>query len=201
MFVLKVTRAPCRERFYIRVKCLSRTTGSVSTPKSLAGIPRLRSSPQLRPCCSRVRRRDMSMFPNHQVSIPVPSVTFIKKTKTALLVPNALVIGMASCQVREPRRSFPTFHVNKLNSANVLCFSAHVCVLPVPKHNLQISEVCLSSFGGICLIECFHLNLRSGSLSCSAVFSIADMVAYPSRVKIPSLCLTIFLRIASFFVV
>lgn len=36
---------------------------------------------------------------NIQISIPVVSVTFIKKTKTALLVPNALVIETKSYQV------------------------------------------------------------------------------------------------------
>lgn len=40
MFVSQATRALCRETFCTRVKCLSRTTGSVSTPKSSAGTPR-----------------------------------------------------------------------------------------------------------------------------------------------------------------
>lgn len=153
--VLKVTRAPCRETFCIRGKCLSRTTGSASTPKSSAGTPRYRSSPRRRPSSPRWRA---DVFPPLQISIHVPSVTFIKKTKTALLVPNALVIGMASCQVREPRRSFLTFHVNQLKPTRFLRLSAHVCVLPVSKHHLQVSEVCLSSFGGICLTKCLHLN-------------------------------------------
>lgn len=158
MCVLKVTRAPCRETFYIRGKCLSRTTGSASTPKSSAGTPRYAH----RHGYGRVRRSDGRVFLPHQISIHVPSVTFIKKTKTALLVPNALVIGMASCQVREPRRSFLTFHVNKLNPTRFLRLSAHVCVLPVSKHHLQVSEVCLSSFGGICLTKCLHLNWING---------------------------------------
>lgn len=36
-----------------------------------------------------------------QISIPAMSVTLIKKTKTALLVPNALVIETPSEQVRK----------------------------------------------------------------------------------------------------
>lgn len=138
---------------------------------------KVRSPPQLWLCRSRVRRRDASMFPNHQISIPVPSVTFIKKTKTALLVPNALVIGMASCQVREPRRSFPTFHINKQNSTCFFCLSAHVCVLPVSKHYLQIPEVCLSSFGGIYLTERFHLNWMNGFSSGSLTWSVLQYLA------------------------
>lgn len=66
---------------------------------------KVRSAPRLCFCCGRVR--DVSMSPNGQISIPVSSVTFIKKTKTALLVPNALVIGMASSQVRAA--PFPPF--------------------------------------------------------------------------------------------
>lgn len=120
---------------------------------------KVRSPTRLRLCCGRVRLPDMLMFPNHQISIPVPSVTFIKKTKTALLVPNALVIETASCQVRRARRLFPTFRVNA-NSIQpvvvvvVFFLSALLCVLPVSKHHLQISEVCLSPFGGICLPKC-----------------------------------------------
>lgn len=68
---------------------------------------KVRTQAQLRLCRGRDRRPDTSMF--HQISIPVPSVTFIKKTKTALLVPNALVIETANSQVRKARRSFPIF--------------------------------------------------------------------------------------------
>lgn len=39
-FLHQATPAPCRETFYIRGNCLSPTTGSVSTPKSLAKTPR-----------------------------------------------------------------------------------------------------------------------------------------------------------------
>uniref|UniRef100_A0A3B4AWJ8 GRAM domain-containing protein n=1 Tax=Periophthalmus magnuspinnatus TaxID=409849 RepID=A0A3B4AWJ8_9GOBI len=51
-------------------KCLSLTTGSVFIPEFLVEILRL----------------------DKYIAIPVLSVTFLKKTKTALLVPNALVI-------------------------------------------------------------------------------------------------------------
>lgn len=119
---------------------------------------KVRSLTPRRLCCGRLRHPDISMFPNHQISIPVPSVTFIKKTKTALLVPNALVIETASCQVRTARRLFPAFQVNR-NLILPICLllfflSARVCVLPVSKHYIQISEVCLLSFGGICLPKC-----------------------------------------------
>lgn len=91
---------------------------------------KVRSLTQLRLCCGRLRHPDISMFPNHQISIPVPSVTFIKKTKTALLVPNALVIETASCQVRTARRLFPVFQVNgNLIPPICCCFSfQHVFV-------------------------------------------------------------------------
>lgn len=36
----QVTLVPCRETFCIRAKCSSLITGSVSTPKSSAEIPR-----------------------------------------------------------------------------------------------------------------------------------------------------------------
>lgn len=37
-----------------------------------------------------------------QIAIPVMSVTHIKKTKTAILVPNALVIATANDRVSRP---------------------------------------------------------------------------------------------------
>lgn len=154
MFVPKATPVRCRETFYIRGRCSSPTTGSVSTPKSLAETPRF----DLRLCSSvlwfTVPDPDVSVF--HQISIPVPTVTFIKKTKTALLVPNALVIETASCQVKKSasRLSFKC----ELGPTHHFCFffalPARLCVLPVSKHHLQISEVHLPPFGGICLPKC-----------------------------------------------
>ena len=94
----QVTPVPCRETFYIRAKCSSPTTGSVSTPKSLAETPRCASDKcQLK---GGIIWPNMVMFSQLQISIPMLSVTFIKKTKTALLVPNALVIETTSYQVR-----------------------------------------------------------------------------------------------------
>lgn len=45
-----------------------------------------------------------------QIAIPVVSVTHIKKTKTAILVPNALVIATANDRVRET--TLMAVHVN-----------------------------------------------------------------------------------------
>lgn len=85
-----------------------------------------------------------------QISIPVVSVTFIKKTKTALLVPNALVIETKSYQVGT---LFPCtlyecvlcFNQPDCYSFSTICFQARVCVLPLSKHNLQVSQVHLHS--------------------------------------------------------
>lgn len=92
---------------------------------------------------------NMLVFPHLQISIPVMTVTFIKKTKTALLVPNALVIETASYQVRGQFRSsvFPTYDVNMKVILDD-CFPACLRVLPVSKHHLQTAEVHLHSFGG-----------------------------------------------------
>lgn len=48
-----------------------------------------------------------------QIAIPVMSVTNIKKTKTAILVPNALVIATANDRVRGPTDTlWPLINVN-----------------------------------------------------------------------------------------
>lgn len=44
-----------------------------------------------------------------QIAIPVVSVTHIKKTKTAILVPNALVIATANDRVRGKEWNFQWF--------------------------------------------------------------------------------------------
>lgn len=92
----------CRGTCCIRVKCSSQTTGSVSTPKSLAETQR---SDGVSSYCSDLQgglkiKTNNNKSPPVQISIPVISVTFIKKTKTALLVPNALVIETTGDQVR-----------------------------------------------------------------------------------------------------
>lgn len=69
----------------------------------------------------------------------------------------------------------------EFNSADLLLFflSACVRVLPVSKHYVQISEVCLLSFGGICLPKCSIstelMVLPSVSSRCSAAFSATDI--------------------------
>lgn len=57
-----------------------------------------------------------------QIAIPVMSVTHIKKTKTAILVPNALVIATANDRVRLLVSSHYDFiaHTWTLNSGNVV---------------------------------------------------------------------------------
>lgn len=92
---------------------------------------------------------NMVVFSHLQISIPVASVTFIKKTKTALLVPNALVIETTSYPVRRllTQVFFPPLDINMKVILNY-CFPACVCVLPLSKHHLQTTEVHLRSFGG-----------------------------------------------------
>ncbi len=68
------------------------------------------------------------MFSHLQISIPVMSVTFIKKTKTALLVPNALVIETKSYQVRSCSNSqFFTFEHERKSDSKLNVFQ-HVFV-------------------------------------------------------------------------
>lgn len=100
----QVTPAPCRETCCIKAKCSSRKTGSASTPKSLAKISRY-AKEKLQTGnlwqISNTDRLSLIVLPRCQISIPVMSVKLIKKTKTALLVPNALVIGTTDIDVRK----------------------------------------------------------------------------------------------------
>lgn len=89
-----------------------------------------------------------------QISIPVVSVTFIKKTKTALLVPNALVIETKSYQVRTllTHSSHPRVLSTSINRTIIYfkqsVFQARVRVLPLAKHHVQVSQVNLRSSRG-----------------------------------------------------
>lgn len=98
---------------------------------------------------------DMLMLPNHQISIPVPSVTFIKKTKTALLVPNALVIETASCQVRRARRLFPAFRVN----ANSIQLVVVVVVVFPPFQHVFVSFLSRNTTYKFLKSVCLHLEV------------------------------------------
>lgn len=114
-----------------------------------------------------------------QISIPVVSVTFIKKTKTALLVPNALVIETKSYQVRT---HFVFMHFVDQSTWllliwNDVCFLACVCVLPLAKYNLQVPQVHLHSSWGevfslwcVCILFCmlflFMYFSRSKCVKC-----------------------------------
>lgn len=97
-----------------------------------------------------------------KISIHVPSVTFIKKTKTALLVPNALVIGMASCQ-----HMFVSF----LSRNTTYKFLRSVCL------HLEVEKTCSSSLASSCE--------NSFSMTCSAAlpldFSDLDGVVQQRR--------------------
>lgn len=155
--VCQVTPARCRKTSSTKDGCSSPTTGSASTPKCSAKTPRWRRSLEnLNPpwfCC----------FPPDavtvcQIAIPVMSVTHIKKTKTAILVPNALVIATANDKVRRSPSSRKTRPRNArsgiLRQGDVgyltgwfFC-AVRLCVLPVPRQHLQDPDVHLSSSGG-----------------------------------------------------
>ncbi|TNM92183.1 GRAM domain-containing protein 2B-like [Takifugu flavidus] len=80
-----------------------------------------------------------------KISIPVPSVTFIKKTKTALLVPNALVIETTSCQ-----HVFVSF----LSRNTTYKFLKSVCL------HLEVEKTCNSSLASSCE-NSFRMNCSS----------------------------------------
>uniref|UniRef100_H3D7H1 GRAM domain-containing protein n=1 Tax=Tetraodon nigroviridis TaxID=99883 RepID=H3D7H1_TETNG len=84
-----------------------------------------------------------------KISIPVPSVTSIKKTKTALLVPNALVIGMASCQ-----HMFVSF----LSRNTTYKLLKSVCL------HLEVEKTCNSSLASSCE--------NSFSMTCSSALPL-----------------------------
>lgn len=87
-----------------------------------------------------------------QIAIPVMSVAHIKKTKTAILVPNALVIATARDKVRRSRLRNQDWEKNERVILIRLFFCGfcpvRVCVLPVPRQHLQNPDVHLSSSGG-----------------------------------------------------
>lgn len=91
-----------------------------------------------------------------QIAIPVMSVTHIKKTKTAILVPNALVIATANDKVRRSPSSRKTRNTESgiLRQGYVEYLTGWffcavcLCVLPVPRQHLQDPDVHLSSSGG-----------------------------------------------------
>lgn len=95
-----------------------------------------------------------------QIAIPVVSVTHIKKTKTAILVPNALVISTANDRVRQrflhliswwwkhPVNCSPAPKTPEHNMTVVLLVAVCVRVLPVQRQHLQVPDVRLSASGG-----------------------------------------------------
>lgn len=107
----QVTPVLCRKTSSTRDACLSPTTGSASTPKCLAKTPRYWWYWWYWCCCpwsmvqtTCVSASHLTMLFLGQIAIPVMSVAHIKKTKTAILVPNALVIATASDKVRRSDR-------------------------------------------------------------------------------------------------
>ncbi|CAG09670.1 unnamed protein product [Tetraodon nigroviridis] len=84
-----------------------------------------------------------------KIAIPVMSVAHIKKTKTAILVPNALVIATARDKVRRSRLRNQDWEKNEREILIRLFFCGfcpvRVCVLPVPRQHLQNPDVHLSS--------------------------------------------------------
>lgn len=84
-----------------------------------------------------------------QIAIPVVSITNIKKTKTAILVPNALVISTANDRVRADA-PFLQGEVTSFVLNQRFCFVAavRVRVLPVQRQHLQVPDVSLSAPGG-----------------------------------------------------
>lgn len=76
------------------------------------------------------------VFPFCQISIPVMSVKLLKKTKTALLVPNALVIGTTEMDVRKLYNLCPFKSTNLIVTLSFLSFTACLCVVSLSKQHL-----------------------------------------------------------------
>lgn len=101
-----------------------------------------------------------------KIAIPVTSVTFIKKTKTALLVPNALVIEATSEQ-----HVFVSF----LSRNTTYKFLRSICV------HLEVDKSCVSPVTSSCE-NSFRVNCRSSlPLDFSGDFSDLDGVVQQRR--------------------
>lgn len=103
------------------------------------------------------------LFVPSQIAIPVVSVTNIKKTKTAILVPNALVIATANDRVREERETFlemiQTFRTRVFLFLFVV-LAVRIRVIDVQRQHLQVPDVGVSSSGGrsdFCFIRLFSI--------------------------------------------
>lgn len=93
-----------------------------------------------------------------QIAIPVISVSEIKKTKTAILVPNALII--ATAQERVSWILFIFFLSDKQPfNEDFIVFTVCFCVITVPRHSIQGVDVSVLPFGSECLKPVFPLNV------------------------------------------
>lgn len=99
-----------------------------------------------------------------KISIPVVSVTFIKKTKTALLVPNALVIET---------KSYQHVFVSFLSRNTTYKFLKSICV------HLEVDKTCNSSIPSSCE-NSFRMDCPT---SLPLVFSDLDGVVQQRRQK------------------
>lgn len=77
-----------------------------------------------------------------QISIPVTSVAFIKKTRTAILVPNALIIATTQERVGLILHDY-SFNVFSIFYQMLNYFTVCICVIPVTGHHLQSFDVCM----------------------------------------------------------
>ena len=115
----QATLAPCRRTFCIRAKCSSLITGSASTRKSSVEIQRYDTASVMKfmLSCFMAEVPCITWLCFLQISIPAVTVTFIKKAKTALLVPNALVIETTCDQVRKENHiCYPFCHKHERDS-------------------------------------------------------------------------------------